>query len=755
MIEPMNRHYSMTNPASVYNEEALTSLELAARTASKVNECVEAFNEHEKETDVKLLEQTQYIDNMNNVVMPKKVKAEVQKQIDDGTFDSQIDKNIKDFTDEYMGKMEDLTKSINDTHYTMYSELNEIFQNTTAGSTTLDAEIYDARVSYKAGVQNFPKIGDNIRSLGAELKEIRSGAYNIFHDLSWTKDSYISSKGLITVGSGSTVTPWMTAHRVFRKGDTVMYKLHGTKNSCVLATGVNGQCISGLVNGLNESDGGTPNIGFYTVTKDVEELFFMTHGAIEFFESYIKVGHASEIPMDWHMDFISNKGEYGNDGSRLYAYSDPIRLPAMSRITASLQAPPGVSTITLCDASGTIITPVTNGINANARVNYVYYTNVECYVRLCTRVNADVTGETTLKDVVYEIKPISECGKYRTTSFSVGNGHIKLDGTITGDGVYKYTNVIRLHPGETIRFYSAGSSSISALSHWTLVDGTYQFVESLVDGDNRYRHTEYTNTSDRPMWVRVCGKVVSSSANECVVTEAEIKDVIMYYKDVYYADVKNHPLYGKTISMLGDSLAYGNKIGPDGVWLHELALKYNMTEYNDGVNGLAITYIENTTAGYLEKLNTLSSHYTSSDYVVVIGGANDYRLNAPVGTSTDESETTFCGAIKKLLSGIRSYNPKAKILFMTNMNRFQTINEKVYVDKMIEMCNMLGVKCFNNYTDLGLYFGDANVRAWADEGVILSKEYTGTLDDATNNRHLSREAYMWVLPTYEKLLTNL
>lgn len=45
MIDKLNNHYSMTNPASVYDEESLTALELAGRTAKKVNECVDAFNE--------------------------------------------------------------------------------------------------------------------------------------------------------------------------------------------------------------------------------------------------------------------------------------------------------------------------------------------------------------------------------------------------------------------------------------------------------------------------------------------------------------------------------------------------------------------------------------------------------------------------------------------------------------------------------------------------------------------------------------
>lgn len=42
-------HYSINNPASVYNEEALTALELAGRTAQLVNECADVVNKNEEE----------------------------------------------------------------------------------------------------------------------------------------------------------------------------------------------------------------------------------------------------------------------------------------------------------------------------------------------------------------------------------------------------------------------------------------------------------------------------------------------------------------------------------------------------------------------------------------------------------------------------------------------------------------------------------------------------------------------------------
>lgn len=51
-INPIN-HYSLTNPASIYDEEALTALELAARTAGKVNEVINDNNNFKSEQEQK------------------------------------------------------------------------------------------------------------------------------------------------------------------------------------------------------------------------------------------------------------------------------------------------------------------------------------------------------------------------------------------------------------------------------------------------------------------------------------------------------------------------------------------------------------------------------------------------------------------------------------------------------------------------------------------------------------------------------
>lgn len=124
MIDKLNQHYSFTTPASVYDEEALTALELAGRQGAKINEVVDAQNQLQENTTKTLNQQNQNIDKMVNVTMPAKVDSEISKQINNGAFDVKINN--------YMGNLNE--------------RMDNLAQGIPTGGTTMDAEIVDARV---------------------------------------------------------------------------------------------------------------------------------------------------------------------------------------------------------------------------------------------------------------------------------------------------------------------------------------------------------------------------------------------------------------------------------------------------------------------------------------------------------------------------------------------------------------------------------------------------------------------------------
>lgn len=61
ILKPLNPHYSMENMASVYDEEAMTAIELAGRTTAKVNECVDFINKHTDKCDEVITDAVDYM----------------------------------------------------------------------------------------------------------------------------------------------------------------------------------------------------------------------------------------------------------------------------------------------------------------------------------------------------------------------------------------------------------------------------------------------------------------------------------------------------------------------------------------------------------------------------------------------------------------------------------------------------------------------------------------------------------------------
>lgn len=132
MIEKLSHHYSMENPASVYDEEALTALELAGRTTAKVNETVEAFNNLNESTTERLAAQdkelSERLDRQDNVIIPQTVANRQQELIDNGTFSSEINN--------YAGNLSERVSNL----------AGKVVQ----GSTSMDAEIIDLRTDHKS-----------------------------------------------------------------------------------------------------------------------------------------------------------------------------------------------------------------------------------------------------------------------------------------------------------------------------------------------------------------------------------------------------------------------------------------------------------------------------------------------------------------------------------------------------------------------------------------------------------------------------
>ncbi len=141
-INPLNPHYAMENPPTIYDEEAMTALELSGRTTAKINELVEAQNQLRQNTE-------QTMGDMLNVDIPEKVLQTVEQYAENGMFTEIID--------EYAGELS--------------ARLNNLLGGIEHGSTVMDAEIIDGRV--RADGASCDTLGGATRAMDAELQTLK------------------------------------------------------------------------------------------------------------------------------------------------------------------------------------------------------------------------------------------------------------------------------------------------------------------------------------------------------------------------------------------------------------------------------------------------------------------------------------------------------------------------------------------------------------------------------------------------------
>lgn len=185
------KHYAMNASPSIYDEEALTALELAGRTAAKVNEAVDEFNKLEDETHSAIETQNQkLLESLGRIptLVENAVNADVDRHIREGDFDNQIDN--------YLGDLE--------------HRVDDLLGSVTVGSTTMDAEVIDVRrggdgQSYANAGNATRAVYDNVHALGELLKSgHNNGAFKFFIDKlnpSIISGRYINASGEFVMGA--------------------------------------------------------------------------------------------------------------------------------------------------------------------------------------------------------------------------------------------------------------------------------------------------------------------------------------------------------------------------------------------------------------------------------------------------------------------------------------------------------------------------------------------------------------------------
>lgn len=193
MIKPIN-HYSIENPATVYDEEAVTALQLAGRTAAKVNEVINDQNSLRSETEETVNRQNNNIDNLREdyneftekvttEIIPAAVETEFQEKINDGTLNGMIS--------EYAGGLS--------------NRLDNLVGSLPEGSTTADAELIDIRTD-KDGFLHAAAgeaVRDQVNKVNHKLDEITAGQAGLYKiPVTWRFNEYRFTSSVFKIPRG-------------------------------------------------------------------------------------------------------------------------------------------------------------------------------------------------------------------------------------------------------------------------------------------------------------------------------------------------------------------------------------------------------------------------------------------------------------------------------------------------------------------------------------------------------------------------
>lgn len=353
-------------------------------------------------------------------------------------------------------------------------------------------------------------------------------------------------------------------------------------------------------------------------------------------------------------------------------------------------------------------------------------------------------------DFVFDADNFSQ---WMTRDLEYVSGPITDSGTASGE-MYEHTSPFLLAKGMTIEVWSAGSSANVALSKYNVY--SYAIISSLVHSAGI---DHFTYTAPETMYVRLSARIYAPSDGFGTVCPPDyFYSWKIYNKELHTKQVSPSALYGKKLCAIGDSLIHGDRLGNGVTWVTAIGIKYNMEYVNLGINGNTVA-VQTSETSNPPMVSRISDVPTDTDIFVLLGGANDKRLNVPIGSVDSTNTSEFMGALNSIVSSVRARCPKAKIIFLTTYSRYSSRNslgfgDEDYANAMIEVGKKNLIPVFDNFHCSGVNFLDDNQRSWMDEANNLLKDISGTVTKDDDTHHFSIEGYEFITPIYEMVLSS-
>lgn len=166
-------------------------------------------------------------------------------------------------------------------------------------------------------------------------------------------------------------------------------------------------------------------------------------------------------------------------------------------------------------------------------------------------------------------------------------------------------------------------------------------------------------------------------------------------------------LHGKTMAILGDSMAKGHTLNEKQTWAYKIANRNNMTYQKIAVNGTFITTGHgNADANCL--LEQAKKIDNNPDIIVIHMGTNDRNNKVELGewTIRNTDTTNLFGALRVAFTYLAENFPLAQVMFITP---YYYQEQTDYIDSIESACKYVGWHCKNNKQG-GIWAWNDNVR---------------------------------------------
>lgn len=291
-------------------------------------------------------------------------------------------------------------------------------------------------------------------------------------------------------------------------------------------------------------------------------------------------------------------------------------------------------------------------------------------------------------------------------------GYLSNDGNVKSDSRFVTSDYFDVHENKTyyaLQMVNAVKyDTVSYICFYdsskTFIAGGY-FCASSCTSPNGSKYARVTFSSGEDVKAR------------CMFTSIETP--VKYYpfgyeysvitKDVSELKTRKieNRLYGKTMAILGDSMAKGHTLNEKQTWAYKIANRNGMVYQKLAINGTFITtgHGDADANCLLEQAKKINNN---PDIIVIHMGTNDRNKNVELGRWTigNTDTTNLFGALRVAFTYLAENFPLAQVMFITPYY-YQELTD--YIGSIEKACMFVGWHCKNNKQG-GIWAWNTNVK---------------------------------------------